>query len=70
LTRQTLAYSENQKKFAFAGDSHVYVFDMQDGAYTVESVIPFCKDTEDVAELSTPEHDVWGGIGINSIAFS
>ena len=43
---------------------------MSEGAYTVENVVPFCKDVEDVAELSTPEHDVWGGIGVNSIAFS
>ena len=70
MTRQTLAYSGAERKFAFAGDSHVYVFDTSDGAYTVESIVPFCKDVEDVAELSTPEHDVWGGIGINSISYS
>jgi hypothetical protein len=43
---------------------------MADGAYTVESVIPFCKDVEDVADQSKPEHDVWGGIGVYSINFS
>jgi len=43
---------------------------MKDGAYTVETVIPFCKDVEDVADQSKPEHDVWGGIGVYSINFS
>jgi hypothetical protein len=35
-------------KFAFAGDSHVYIFDCKDGAYILESNIPFCRDIEEI----------------------
>lgn len=43
LTRQTVAYSTAEQKFAFAGDAHIYIFDCREGAYRLESTIPFCE---------------------------
>ena len=60
LSEQTIAFNQEQQKFAFCGDSQVYLFDIEDGAYTVESVIPFYKSVEDVADESKPEHDERG----------
>jgi hypothetical protein len=43
LTRQTVAFSHAEQKFAFLGDAHIYVFDVRESAYKVSAIIPFCE---------------------------
>ena len=46
LTRQTITYNCAEQKFAYAGDAHIYIFDLKESAYRLESIIPFCEKTE------------------------
>lgn len=39
LSRQTL--TSNPSRFAYAGDSHVYIFDAK--TYKLEKILPFCE---------------------------
>ena len=66
-----MSYSPATEKFAFAGDSHIYVFDCKDGAYILESNIPFCRDVEEImAGKQLENDDCWSGIGIKCIDYS
>ena len=78
LTRQTVAYSTAEHKFAYAGDAHIYVFDCREGAYRLESTIPFCEKasmTEEGKEESKTNsvlhaHESFGGAGVTCLDFS
>jgi len=72
ITRQTISYNYAEQKFAYAGDSHIYIFDLKEGAYRLESVIPFCEkmDTEESKGSSMYMHDSFGGVGVSCLDFS
>ncbi len=38
LSRQTM--TSNEKRFAYAGDSHVYIYDMK--SFKLEKILPYC----------------------------
>ena len=77
LTRQTVAHSTAEQKFAFAGDAHLYIFSMREGAYRLESTIPFCErptaegfPSEGEHNKNLAGHDTFGGAGVSCLEFS
>ena len=42
VSSQTLAYSEVSRKFAYIGDSQLYIYDTK-GLSCLDSIIPFCE---------------------------
>ena len=54
MSRQTL--SANQRRFAFAGDSHVYLYDLF--SYRLEKILPFCEVSVTHIQLSTAALDL------------
>jgi hypothetical protein len=65
-----MSYSPSTEKFAFAGDSHVYVFDCKDSAYNLESNIPFSRDIEEIMSGKPIQDEQWSGMGIKTIGYS
>lgn len=43
ITRQTVAASTAEQKFAYLGDAHIYIFDVKENAYRIDSIIPYCE---------------------------
>ena len=73
ITRQTVAYSTAEQKFAYAGDAHIYIFDVRDGAYRLESTIPYCEKPTEENKTKNPalnSHESFSGAGITCLEFS
>lgn len=72
-TRQTLAYSSAAQYFAYAGEAHVYVFNVQDSAFRIDAVIPFCEKAQGSLTQEDSQvialHDSFGGVGISCLEF-
>ena len=57
ISRQTIAFSTAEQKFAYFGDAHIYIFDVKESAYKISSVIPFCEKQQ--AEQSDDKTLLW-----------
>lgn len=73
ITRQTVAFSTAEQKFAYLGDAHIYIFDVKESAYRIDSIIPYCEKIVDevtVKDQALAMHDSFGGVGITCLDFS
>lgn len=74
ITRQTMAFSGAEQKFAFLGQAHIYLFDMKESAYRIDSILPYCEklnaEEAPVKEEILAMHDRFGGVGVSCLDFS
>jgi hypothetical protein len=71
ITRQTVAFSTAEQKFAYLGDAHIYIFDVKESAYKIDSIIPYCERApEDSKDSALAMHDSFGGVGVSCLDFS
>ena len=74
ITRQTMAFAGAEQKFAYLGQAHIYLFDMKESAYRIDSILPYCEklnnEEAQAKDFALAMHDRFGGVGVSCLDFS